>query len=78
MSKIDGLKKPTNNPKGAPPGPAEAPANLLRPPIGESVPFQVRIPATYKRDFKTDAAASGITSSQLFLKVYDFYKGHHA
>ena len=43
MTKINAaLQKP--NPKGAPPTPAATPDNLLRPVIGENVPFQVRIP----------------------------------
>ena len=77
MTKINpALQKP--NPKGAPPTPAATPDNLLRPVIGENVPFQVRIPPAAKREFKAYAAARDFHSSYLFLKVWEYYKEHHA
>ena len=67
MTKINtALQKP--NPKGAPPTPAATPDNLLRPGIGENVPFQVRIPPAAKREFKAYAAARDLHASYLFLK----------
>ena len=70
------LQKP--NPKGIPPAPAATLDNLLRPVTGESVPFQVRIPPAAKREFKAYAAARDLPSSHLFLKVWEYYKEHHA
>ena len=70
------LKKP--NPKGTPPTPTATPDNLLRPAIGQNVPFQVRIPPAAKREFKAYAAARDLHSSHLFLKVWEYYKERHA
>ena len=77
MTKINAALQRSNS-KGVPPTPAATPDNLLRPVTGENVPFQVRIPAAAKREFKVYAAAQDLPSSHLFLKVWEYYKEHHA
>ena len=59
-----------------------------RKPIGRQVaaeaiasskePLQVRIPQDLKRRFKAHAAIQGMTSNELFVKVWEHYERTHS
>jgi len=73
------LRKPTRNRKSPPP-PEKRPltGNLHKEPRELKVPFQVRIPAEIRRNFKSTAVNRDMDYNNLFLEVWQFWKDHNA
>ena len=80
MTNVSKLKKPTEKRSrfGEPPKVVETKANLEKAPSGEKVPFQVRISAETRREFKAYAAERDLGNNELFEQVWRFYREHNA
>ena len=68
------LKRPG---KGTPPTPAETNNNLVKRPIGSTVPVQLNIDPDIKRQFRVYAAERDIDMSNLFVTMWQYYKESH-
>lgn len=75
-SKLQNLKKKSG--KGAPPPPAEAPQNLIKPESGAKVPLQLKISPEIRREFRVFATERDLELSELFIQMWEFYKNEHA
>lgn len=68
------IKKPVINRKGAPPPEAGASANLSREPDQELKPLNFKVPAEFKREFKTYATQMDMSMVDLLQTCFEFYK----
>ncbi len=51
--------------------------NILEPDNKNVLPIQFKLPAEFRREFKIYATERNMTMTQLFLKMFEFYKTHH-
>ena len=63
--------------KGAPPPASHAEDNLAKPPSGQKVPLQLKISPELRREFKGYAVERDSEVSELFVRVWQFYKANH-
>ncbi len=73
------LQRPARSRKSPPPaekGPLTG--NLHTEPRGSKMPFQVRIPAEVRRDFKSHAVNRDMDYNDLFVEVWQFWKEHNS
>ncbi len=68
------ISKPIINRKGAPPPEVEASTNLTRTPDQELRPMNFKVPAEFKREFKSYATQMDISMVQLLTTCFEFYK----
>ena len=68
------IKKPVFNRKGAPPSEIEASINLTREPDQELKPLNFKVPAEFKREFKTYATQMDMSMVTLLQACFEFYK----
>lgn len=63
--------------KGVPPPPLEASANLSRSPDQELKPLNFKVPAEFKREFKSYATQMDMSMVQLLQDCFEFYRNSH-
>ncbi len=68
------IKKPVINRKGAPPPELEASTNLTREPDQELKPLNFKVPAEFKREFKTYATQLDMSMVDLLQACFEFYR----
>jgi hypothetical protein len=72
MADMSQLRKPPR--KGEPPKPTETAMNLVKPPVGNNVPLQLKISPELRRDFHVYAASHDLDANELFEQVWHYYK----
>ena len=73
MADLRQLQKPSR--KGEPPTPTSSANNLSKAATtGGNVPLQLKIAPEVRRDFKGYALARDMDASELFVRVWDYYK----
>jgi hypothetical protein len=60
--------------KGKPPEPTAAPANLEKPDPNDLKPLNFKVPAEFHREFKTYAAAHGMSMLVLLREAFELVK----
>jgi hypothetical protein len=60
--------------KGTPPPPTSTVANLERPEPTGQAPLNFKVPDDFKREFKTYAAARGISMTKLLMDGFELVK----
>jgi hypothetical protein len=70
------IKRPARSTKGAPPPEFEAPTNLVRSSDQELKPMNFKVPAAFKREFKTYATELDMTMVDLLQQCFYFYKNN--
>jgi hypothetical protein len=73
LSKLAKLSKG----KGAPPPASHSEDNLTKPPSRQKVPLQLKISPELRREFKGYAIERDSEVSELFIRVWEFYKANH-
>ncbi|MEK7254487.1 MAG: hypothetical protein AAB316_07070 [Bacteroidota bacterium] len=68
------ISKPAANRKGAPPPPEETRRNLSRSADGDPTALNFKVPAEFKREFKTYATQMDISMVQLLMECFQAYK----
>lgn len=68
------ISKPTINRKGVPPPETETSINLVRIPDQDLVPLNFKVPAEFKREFKSHAAQLDTSMVQLLMECFVVYK----
>ncbi len=63
--------------KGAPPTPADNSINLEKPASGQKVPLQVKVSAELRREFRGFCNDRDMELSDMFIRMYEFYKKHN-
>lgn len=63
--------------KGEPPAREETRKNLSKPDPSEVVPFNFRVPAGFKRDFKIACADYNLKQSELLQQAFEEWKKRH-
>jgi hypothetical protein len=75
MADLNQIPKPSR--KGEPPTPTSSANNLAKPAeTGVKAPLQLKISPAVRREFKGYALARDMDASELFMRVWDFYKEH--
>ena len=73
MADLRKLQKPSR--KGEPPTAASSANNLAKPAeTGAKVPIQLRISPGIRREFKGYALERDMDASELFMRVWEYYK----
>ncbi len=70
------IKRPARSTKGAPPPEFETPTNLSRSGDQEIKPMNFKVPAAFKREFKTYATELDMTMVDLLQQCFYFYKSN--
>ncbi|GIV32412.1 MAG: hypothetical protein KatS3mg030_714 [Saprospiraceae bacterium] len=70
------ISKPKRATKGAPPAEDEAPVNLKRSADQELKPMNFKVPAAFKREFKTYATELDMSMVELLQQCFYFYKSN--
>lgn len=68
------ISKPLTNRKGVPPPAFEASTNLTREPDQELKPLNFKVPAEFKREFKTYATQMDMSMVDLLQACFEFYR----
>ena len=75
MAELTQIQKPSR--KGEPPTPASSANNLAKSAeTGAKVPIQLKVSPEMRREFKGYALARDMDASDLFVRVWDYYKEH--
>jgi len=70
------VPRPKNSRKGPPPPAAKTVANLDKPEPASSVPFNFKVPAEFKREFKIYAAQRGISMVEVLQEAFRLLMEH--
>ena len=68
------ISKPIRATKGAPPVEIEASRNLTKAEDSDLAPLNFKVPAEFKREFKTLAAQMDISMVELMRRCFQVYK----
>ena len=68
------ISKPVRITKGTPPPEMEASRTLTRAEDSELSPLNFKVPAEFKREFKTLAAQMDISMVELMMRCFQVYK----
>jgi hypothetical protein len=71
------IPKKRPSPKGPPPTPAKTVNNLDKPDPAGLAPLNFKVPAEFRREFKTYAAQRGTSMLKLLIEGFELYKQHH-
>lgn len=72
------VPKPKGAGKGTPPPLTKTVNNLERPEPTGQAPLNFKVPEDFKREFKTYAAARGISMTKLLINGFELVKEHHS
>lgn len=70
------IKRPARSTKGTPPPDFEASTNLSRNSDQELKPMNFKVPAAFKREFKTYATEMDMSMVDLLQQCFYFYKNN--